>query len=81
MLRLDVRLEYDRRRAAESVFEAVCPDNEGYVESELDGKAIAFRLEAESAGALKNTADDLLACVRAAEEACGLARSGPEGEE
>jgi tRNA threonylcarbamoyladenosine modification (KEOPS) complex Pcc1 subunit len=72
-------LEYDRKRTAEAVYEAVGPDNDGYVESELRGKTIVMKAEADSTGAMKNTVDDLLACVKAAEEAAGLA-SLPEEE-
>jgi tRNA threonylcarbamoyladenosine modification (KEOPS) complex Pcc1 subunit len=80
LLTLELTLEYDRKRTAEAVYGAICPDNDGYVESELLGKSIILKMEAETAGTLKNTVDDLLACVKAAEEAAGLA-SFPEEEE
>lgn len=75
MLELELRLRYDDERTAESVMRAVEPDNEGYVDSELDGKNIVFRMKAEDAGSMRNTADDLLVCIKIAEEASGIVAS------
>ena len=49
------------------------PDNKGYVSSELRGSTIVFRMDAKSAGTMRNTADDLLACLKVAEESVGMA--------
>jgi tRNA threonylcarbamoyladenosine modification (KEOPS) complex Pcc1 subunit len=72
MITLELRMEYDRKRTADAVYSAIGPDNEGYVRSELQGKTILFFVESETAGSMKNTVDDLLACVKAAEESSGL---------
>lgn len=78
-LTLELGFEYPDVRSAESVFAAISPDNEGYVESEIQGNKLIFRIEAESAGTMKNTADDLLACIKIAEETSGLV-SGPASD-
>ena len=48
------------------------PDNEGYVDSELQGTKLIFRISAERSGTVKNSADDLMACIQIAEEAIGI---------
>ena len=78
MLELELRLRYDDERTAESVMRAVEPDNEGYVDSELDGKNIVFRMKAEDAGSMRITADDLLVCIKIAEEASGIVASAAD---
>lgn len=77
MLNLELRLEYTDEGTAKAVFEAIGPDNEGYVQSELRENTISLKIEAETAGTMKNTADDLLACIKIAEEASGLVSSAP----
>jgi hypothetical protein len=72
MLNLELTVEYNDEMTAKAVFESTAPDNDDYVESELKGKAVRFKMKAESAGTLKNTADDLLACIKLAEETLGL---------
>jgi len=72
MLSLELKFQYDDARTAETVMRSLDPDNGSYVESELDGNILRFRMEAEDAGSLRNTADDLLACIKIAEETIGL---------
>ncbi len=78
MLELELRLEYDDARTAESVMKAVGPDNGEYVESESSGSTLIFRMKAEDAGSLRNTADDLLVCIKTAEEASGIVTSAAD---
>ena len=63
----EIVMEYETEEMARAILESVKGDNEGYVESRLDGKRIFFEAEAESAMALSHTINDLLACVKAAE--------------
>lgn len=72
MLDLELKMEYEDEKVAKAIYLALEPDNKGYVESKLDGKTISFRIKAEDAGSMRNTADDLLACIKIAEEASGL---------
>ncbi len=82
MLELELRIDYDSDEVARAVFGAVQPDNEGYVDSRIDGRTLFFKIKAEDAGSMRNTADDLLACVKIAEEASGLVVSAtdPDGD-
>ncbi len=59
---------------AVSVMNAVLPENKGYVETSVQGCRLVLRMSASNAGTLRNTADDLLACIKAAEDAIGLNR-------
>ena len=63
---------YDDERTAKAVFDSVSPDNEGYVSTELCGNRLLMKMSSDSAGTLRNAADDLMACIKAAEEALGL---------
>lgn len=75
MLYLELRTEYDDAKVAEAVHRSLEPDNKGYVESVLEGKSILFKIKAEDAGSMRATADDLLACLKIAEEASGIVAS------
>lgn len=72
MLNLEIEMDYDDERTADAVYRALEPDNKGYVESHLTGNKITFKINADNAGSMKNSADDLLACVKIAEEASNL---------
>ena len=72
MITLDIRIKYDDEKTAKAVFDSVSPDNEGYVSTELRGKELLMRITSDNAGTMRNTADDLMACIKAAEEASGL---------
>jgi len=76
MITLNLSIRYDDERTAKAVFDSVSPDNEGYVLTELRGNQLMMRISADNAGTMRNTADDLMACIKAAEEASGLV-SGP----
>lgn len=72
MITLDIHIRYDDERTAKAVFDSVSPDNEGYVSAELRGSMLIMKISSDSAGTMRNTADDLMACIKAAEEASGL---------
>jgi len=72
MLSLELKFQYDDAKTAETVMRSLDPDNGGYVRSELDGNTLKLTMESEDAGSLRNTADDLLACIKIAEETIGL---------
>jgi len=79
MISLDIRIEYDDERTARAVFDSVSPDNEGYISTELKGNVLLMKIVSDNAGTMRNTADDLMACIKAAEEASGLV-SGPASD-
>ncbi len=77
MLELELRFRYPDEGTARAVMSSVSPENGGYVEAELEGSTIVYRMSADSAGSLRSTADDLLACLKVAEDAAGLATGTP----
>ena len=82
MLELELRMDYDNEKTAKAVYGALEPDNKGYVEARIESKTLFFKIVSEDAGSMRNTADDLLACVKIAEEASGLVVSAadPDGD-
>lgn len=74
MISLELEASFDDEATARAVLAALDPDNAGYVGSELRGSTILFRMSAESAGTLRSTADDLLACLKTAEASAGIGR-------
>ncbi len=72
MISLDLEIGYPSEDIARAVMSAVMPENKGYVDTSVEGCKLVLRMSAEKAGTLRNTADDLLACIKAAEDAIGL---------
>jgi len=77
-MRLELKVSYPSDKAAATIFKALEPDNTGHIDSRLDGNDIHFLIEADNAGTLRNAADDLLACMKIAEEASGLSDAVPD---
>lgn len=69
---LSLSVEYADEREAAMVLAALGPDNEGYLTSSQQGRVIHFLIESSSVGTLRNSVDDLLACLRAAEETLSI---------
>ena len=82
MLELELTISYNDETTAKAVYGALEPDNEGYVESKIEGNTLRFLIKSKDAGSMKNTADDLLACVKIAEDASGLVvpAADPDGD-
>lgn len=76
MMTLELESEYPDEATARAVMESLGPDNVGYVECGLRGNKLLFTMSSESAGTLRSTADDLMACIKTAEEAVGVASQG-----
>ena len=72
MISLELEIDYPDEATASAVFSALQPDNEGYVDSELRGTKLIIRISAERSGTVKNSADDLMACIKISEEAIGI---------
>lgn len=72
MLTLRLTFTYKDVRTVETILSSVGPENGNYVSAELDGTSIHYTMSAENAGTLRNTADDLLACIKIAEDAIGI---------
>ena len=69
---LELSAEYPDEKTARAIMEALQPDNVGYVESEVRDNVLFFRMSADNAGTLRNTADDLIACLKIAEDAVDM---------
>ena len=82
MLELELTISYNDEKTAKAVFGALEPDNEGYIDSKIEGNTLHFLIKSKDAGSMRNTADDLLACVKIAEEASGLVvpAADPDGD-
>lgn len=72
LLTLDLCIEYNDVKTAEAVYNSIKLDSEGYISTELQDNIIQMKMEASNAGTMRNTMNDLLACVKVAEEASGL---------
>lgn len=81
MMTLELEIDYPDEATAKAVMDSLEPDNAGYVASELRGSKLVFTFSSESAGTMRNTADDLMACIKIAEEAVGIATGAVRDEE
>lgn len=72
---LVLRVEYGDSGSAELIQKSLHPDNDGYLESEVEGDCLVFRMESGSTGTLRNTVNDLLACLKLSEETLSLGSS------
>jgi tRNA threonylcarbamoyladenosine modification (KEOPS) complex Pcc1 subunit len=66
-VRCSITLEFNTGAEAEKVHRSVELDNEGYLETRVDGRTVVAKAEAESLKSLLHTLDDFLACVGVAE--------------
>ena len=78
MISLELRIRYKDARTAETVLKALEPDNIGHISSAVVDNELIFRISEKNAGTLRNAADDLMACVKIAEEALGLSDAVPD---
>ncbi len=62
-------LDYQSEEEAIAVHQAIEPDNYGFVESVPEGNRIKISSAAGTSMSLLHTIEDLLACVKVAEEA------------
>ena len=72
MMEMQLRMSYADSTSALTVYNAIVPDDDGYVTSSIEGNDVVFNLKAANAGQMRSAMDDLLACVKIAEDALGL---------
>ncbi|MDI9623573.1 MAG: KEOPS complex subunit Pcc1 [Methanothermobacter sp.] len=60
MIKAKIRLDYEDDETAWITFKALEPDNRGFIDGEIIGKSIIFRLESEYIGSIRQSIDDLL---------------------
>ena len=81
MITLELRVEYPHEDTAKAIMDALNPDNEGYLESSLEGSTIVFKVDSDKAGTVKNATDDLMACLKIAEEVVGFTYQVQEAQD
>lgn len=62
-----LRLEFGTPEEATNVHQSVDLDNEGYLTSRVEGRALVAEINADSLNSLLHTLDDFLACTGVAE--------------
>jgi tRNA threonylcarbamoyladenosine modification (KEOPS) complex Pcc1 subunit len=67
-VRCSLRIEFSSPEEAAKVHSAVELDNQGYVTTRVDGRALLADIQASSLNSLLHTLDDLLSCTTVAEK-------------
>ncbi|MBI0584324.1 MAG: hypothetical protein ISF22_08875 [Methanomassiliicoccus sp.] len=70
----EIVLEYDDEKEAIAVLEAISPDNAPYAVAERNGRKITVRSRSNTCPQMLHTLEDLLACVKVAEETVQASR-------
>ena len=60
-------LEFQTKKIAEAIKKATDPENEGWVESSIEGNIMKAKVKAANMGSLREAAEDFMACVSVAE--------------
>ncbi len=67
-LECTIQLEYQSNKQAKTVMRAIELDNDKFANAERKGRIVVIRSSSESIPSMLHTLEDLLACVRVAEE-------------
>ena len=67
-VRCSLRLEFSSEAEARKILDAVELDNQGYVDTKVDGSSILADINANSLNSLLHTLDDFLSCTSVAEK-------------
>jgi tRNA threonylcarbamoyladenosine modification (KEOPS) complex Pcc1 subunit len=70
-----IEVDYESEERAEAVLRSIAVDNEKYAAAERKGRRVTVKAAAESAPSLLHTIEDLLACMKVADE---LVRQGSD---
>jgi hypothetical protein len=70
----EIVLEYEDEKDAVAVMAAISPDNAPYAEAVRDGRKVTIRSRSDTCPQMLHTMEDLLACVRVAEETVQAAK-------
>jgi hypothetical protein len=69
-----IELDYEDERTAEAILAAISPDNAPYAEAERVGTKVIVRSRSKTCPQMLHTTEDLLACIKVAEEAVQATR-------
>ena len=72
-LECTIQLKYQNEKQAEMVKRAIELDNDKYADAERKGRVVVVYSSSESVPSMLHTLEDLLACVRVAEETLKVA--------
>lgn len=72
MIECELEFEYEDEETAKVIGRSIEPDNEDYVEMDFNGSNLHLKVKDEKPLSLLQTLDDLLACIKVAEEAEGI---------
>lgn len=67
-VRCSLVLEFGSGDEAEKVHRSVALDNDGYLETRVEGRTVVAEIRADSLKSLLHTLDDFLSCVSVAEK-------------
>jgi len=79
-LECTIQLEYQNEKQAETVKRAIELDNDKYANAERKGRVVVICSTSESVPSMLHTLEDLLACVRVAEETLKIAGKKSTGD-
>jgi tRNA threonylcarbamoyladenosine modification (KEOPS) complex Pcc1 subunit len=63
-----IEIEYPDERMARIILKAIEQDNAGYVVAEVEGATLILQASAETEPSMLHTLEDLLSCVKVAED-------------
>ena len=72
----DIEMDLESESQAQAILKAIELDNGSYAKASIDGKTIRLVCEAKSMPSMLHTLEDLLACIRVAEEMTGAGKKG-----
>lgn len=79
-LECTIQLEYHNEKEAETVKRAIELDNDKYANAKREGRVVVIYSSSESVPSMLHTLEDLLACVRVAEETLKIAGQKSAGD-
>ena len=67
-LKYEIHFEipFESKNVAESIKKATDPENEGWVESSIEGNTMLAKVKAQSMGSLREAAEDFMSCISVA---------------
>ena len=72
----DIEMDLESEEQAQAILKAIELDNGPYAKATIDGKTLRLVCEAKSMPSMLHTLEDLLACIRVAEEMTSAGKKG-----
>jgi len=71
-----IEIQYQNQTKAETIKRAIELENENYATANVEGHRLLIRTRAASIPSLLHTIEDLLVCIKAAEDAMRISENG-----